>query len=66
MTQVQGHCQLGSDITTRMSNWVLIWIRLAPKWDKSATFSDEISVYFGSQSQNILKSDLKKSRICPI
>ena len=36
------------------------------KWDKSVTFSDQISVHFGSQSQNLLKSDLKKSRICSI
>ena len=36
-----------------------------PKWDKSVTFSDQISVHFGS-SQNVLKSDLKRSRICPI
>ena len=31
--------------------------QMAPKWDKSMTFSDQISV---------LKTDLKKSRICPI
>ena len=37
-----------------------------PKWDKSGTFSDQISVHFGSVSQNVLKSDLKKSQICPI
>ena len=29
-------------------------------------FSDQISVHFGSTSQNERKSDLKKSRICPI
>ena len=40
--------------------------QIGPKWDKSGTFSDLISVHFGSSSQNVLKSDLKKSRICPI
>ena len=29
-------------------------------------FSDQILVHFGSPSQNVLKSDLKKSRICRI
>ena len=37
-----------------------------PKLDKSGTFSDHISVYFDTLSQNVLKSDLKKSRNCPI
>ena len=32
--------------------------QIAPKWDKSGTFSDKISVHFGSESQNVLKSDL--------
>ena len=32
--------------------------------DKSGTFSDQISVHFGSPSQNVLKSDLKKCWIC--
>ena len=36
------------------------------KLDKSGTFSDQISVHFGAGCQNVLKSDLKKSRICPI
>ena len=41
--------------------------QISPKWKKkSGTFSDQISVHFGSQSQNVLISDLKKSRICPI
>ena len=35
------------------------------KTDKSGTFSDQISVHFGAPRQNVLKSDLKKSRICP-
>ena len=39
--------------------------QIGPKWDKSETFSDQISVHFGV-SQNVLKSDLKKSRICLI
>ena len=36
------------------------------KLDQSVIFSDQISVHFGSASQNLLKSDLKISRICPI
>ena len=47
-------------------------VRLTPnvgqngaKWDKFGTFSDQILVHFGSMSQNVLKSDQKKSRICP-
>ena len=39
---------------------------IGPKWDKSGAFSDQISLHFGSQSQNVLKIDLKKSRNCPI
>ena len=39
---------------------------IGPKWDKSKTFLDQISVHFGSPSQNELKSDLKKSQICLI
>jgi len=35
-------------------------------WDKSGIFHIQISVYFGSPSQNVLKSDLKKSRICSL
>ena len=35
--------------------------QIDPKWDKSGIFfSDHISVHFGSVSQNILISDLKK------
>ena len=40
--------------------------QISPKWDKSGTYSDQISVHFGSPSQNVLKSDLNKSRIRPI
>ena len=40
--------------------------QIGKKWDKSGTFSDQISVHFGALRQNVLKSDLKKSRICPI
>ena len=40
--------------------------QIGPKLDKSVTFSDQISIYFGSLSQNVLNSDLRKSRICPI
>ena len=36
------------------------------KQDKSRTFSDQIPVQFGSESQNILKYELKKSDIFPI
>ena len=36
------------------------------KSDKSGPFSDQISVHFGAVRQNVLKSDLNKSRICPI
>ena len=32
--------------------------QIGPKWDKSGTYSDQISVHFGSESQNALKSDL--------
>ena len=35
--------------------------QIGPQLDKSGTFSDHISVHFGST-----KSNLKKSRICPI
>ena len=32
---------------------------IGPKWDKSGTFSDTISVYFGSSpNQNVLKSEI--------
>ena len=41
----------------------LILAQIAHKWDKSGIFSDQILVHFGSASQNVLKSDLKKSRI---
>ena len=30
------------------------WVRLAQKWDKSGTFSDQISVHFGSVSRFVL------------
>ena len=36
---------------------------MGSKLDKYVTFSDPISVHFGSPSENVLKSDLKKSRI---
>ena len=43
--------------------------QIVPKWDKSETYWDIIrfhnSVHFGSVSNNILKSDLKKFEICP-
>ena len=37
--------------------------QIGPKWEKSGTFSDQISVHFGALRQNVLKSDLKKFRI---
>ena len=40
--------------------------QISSTWDKSWAFSNQISVHFGSPSQNVLKSDLKKPRICPI
>ena len=40
-------------------------VNLAPIWTNPRLFSDEIIVHF-AQRQNVLKSDLKKSRICPI
>ena len=62
---------------------VRIWRKvdqIGPKWDKSrtfsnqisvhldksGTFSDQISVHLARQRQMHLKSDLKKPRICPI
>ena len=40
------------------------------KWDKSRTFSDQISVHFSAGRQYVqkavLKSNLRKHRICPI
>ena len=35
------------------------WVKLEPKLDKCGTISDQIE-------PNVLKCDLKKSRICPI
>ena len=40
--------------------------QISPKSEKSGTFLDQISVHFGSASQNVLKSDLKKFQIFPI
>ena len=40
--------------------------QIVPKWGKSGTFSDQISVHFGALRQNVPKSDLKKSQIFPI
>ena len=51
---------------TGMSDLGPIWVRLAPKWDKSGTFSNHISVHFRLPSLNVLKYELKKSRICPL
>ena len=51
---------------TGMSDLGLTWGKIGAKWDKSGTFSDQMSVHFGAVRQNVLSSDLKKSRICPI
>ena len=32
--------------------------QIGPKWDKSWTFTDQVSVHFGSVSQNKLKFDV--------
>ena len=37
-----------------------------PRWNKSETLWDQTSVHFSLPSQSILKSDQKKSQICPI
>ena len=39
--------------------------QIGPKRDKSGIFSDQISGHFGAPRQNVLKSDLKKSWMCP-
>ena len=39
---------------------------VAPKWDKSRTFSNHISVHFRLPNRNVLNYEQKKSRICPI
>ena len=31
-----------------MSDFILKWVRLGPKWNKSGTFSEQISIHFGS------------------
>ena len=41
-------------------------VQIGPKWDKSGTFSDHISVHFVSASKNVMEFDLKNSRICPV
>ena len=53
-----------------------IWIRdgrfgskvgqIGPNWDKSGTFSDQISVHLAQKRQNVLKCDVKKLWICLI
>ena len=37
-----------------------------PNWDKSGTFSDDMSIHFSSVINHTLISDLIKFRICPI
>ena len=48
-------CQFGAEVG-----------QIVPNRGKPGTFSDQISVHLGSPSPNVLKSDLKKSRIFPI
>ena len=63
-----------------MSELAHNWVRLSPNGRKSGTFKiiignnmivvtfffkDQFSVHFGSVSQNVLKTELKKSQICP-
>ena len=50
-------------LANRDVRFVSILGQIGPKLDKSGTFSGQISVHFGAERQ---KSDLKKSRICPI
>ena len=40
--------------------------QIGPKWDKTGKFSHQISVQLVSLSLNVLKYDLKNSRIYPI
>ena len=40
-------------------------VRLAPNGTNPGLFSDQISVHFGSASQNVLKSDLKNPGFVP-
>ena len=42
------------------SGLLLKWISLVLDWDKSGIFSDQISLHFGSPSQNVMKLILKK------
>ena len=39
--------------------------QIGPKWDKSVTFSDQISEHFGAGRQNALKLILKSPRFVP-
>ena len=49
-----------------MSDLDTKWVKIGIIWYKSGILSDHISVHFGSASQNVLKSDLKKSWVWPI
>jgi len=61
-------CSGGSNPTVKVARFGPKVGQIGPRSYKSGTFSDRISVHFGSGGQNVLKSDLnlKKSRICPI
>ena len=71
-----GHSWTGGSLTRGCGSISNSWGRdvgfgskmgqIGPKWDKYRIFSDQISVHYGSVSQNILKSNLKKLLICPI
>ena len=40
--------------------------QIRTKLDKSRISSDQMSVHFGAECQNVLKSELKKSRVCTV
>ena len=54
-----------SELTVRVSDLDQKVGQIDTKWDKSWTFSDQISVHFGAVRQNVLKSDLKSPGFVP-
>ena len=63
--------QLLTVSSARMTDFWRYLGQIGLKWNKSGTLSDQISVHIGSPRlgstrQNVLKSNLKKSLICPI
>ena len=65
-TTAREHVERVFTVSTRGSKFELKMGQIDPKWGQSRDFLDQSSVHFGSASQNVLKSDLKKSRIYPI